>query len=187
VQPWYRVGEVPPSSESSRRIQSSRLSLSSASSHALHFGLVAHRCGDSSHRPRLIPCAKASADPRPAHAGAEFQIDKPAARASSTIWTSDDNDDTDHPPPSVHNTAAMTKINSHLHSSRRKSRKEHFNAPSSVRRVIMSAPLSKGMFLDNRILNTSLELNADPIQSSEKSTTYAYRTQPEPRTAPKWN
>jgi len=37
----------------------------------------------------------------------------------------------------------MTKINSHLHSSRRKSRKEHFNAPSSVRRVIMSAPLSK--------------------------------------------
>jgi large subunit ribosomal protein L26e len=40
----------------------------------------------------------------------------------------------------------MTKINSHLHSSRRKSRKEHFNAPSSVRRVIMSAPLSKGMF-----------------------------------------
>ena len=39
----------------------------------------------------------------------------------------------------------MTKINSHLHSSRRKSRKEHFNAPSSVRRVIMSAPLSKGM------------------------------------------
>lgn len=30
-----------------------------------------------------------------------------------------------------------------LHSSRRKSRKAHFNAPSSVRRVIMSAPLSK--------------------------------------------
>lgn len=39
----------------------------------------------------------------------------------------------------------MTKINSHLHSSRSKSRKEHFQAPSSVRRVIMSAPLSKGM------------------------------------------
>jgi len=37
----------------------------------------------------------------------------------------------------------MTKINSHLHSSRRKSRKAHFQAPSSVRRVIMSAPLSK--------------------------------------------
>ncbi|RDW66105.1 putative 60S ribosomal protein L26-2 [Coleophoma crateriformis] len=37
----------------------------------------------------------------------------------------------------------MTKINSSLHSSRRKSRKAHFEAPSSVRRVIMSAPLSK--------------------------------------------
>ncbi|RKF79623.1 60S ribosomal protein L26 [Golovinomyces cichoracearum] len=37
----------------------------------------------------------------------------------------------------------MTKINSASHSSRRKSRKEHFNAPSSVRRTIMSAPLSK--------------------------------------------
>ena len=57
-----------------------------------------------------------------------------------------DNDDTDPSTPDVHNTGTMTKINSHLHSSRRKSRKEHFNAPSSVRRVIMSAPLSKGMF-----------------------------------------
>lgn len=37
----------------------------------------------------------------------------------------------------------MTKINTSLHSSRRKSRKAHFSAPSSVRRVIMSAPLSK--------------------------------------------
>ncbi|RDL37325.1 putative 60S ribosomal protein L26-2 [Venustampulla echinocandica] len=37
----------------------------------------------------------------------------------------------------------MTKINSALHSSRRKSRKAHFEAPSSVRRTIMSAPLSK--------------------------------------------
>ncbi|KAI1007137.1 hypothetical protein K3495_g1083 [Podosphaera aphanis] len=37
----------------------------------------------------------------------------------------------------------MTKINSSLSSSRRKSRKAHFNAPSSVRRTIMSAPLSK--------------------------------------------
>ncbi|KXL46453.1 hypothetical protein M433DRAFT_65678 [Acidomyces richmondensis BFW] len=37
----------------------------------------------------------------------------------------------------------MTKINSNLHSSRRKGRKAHFQAPSSVRRVIMSAPLSK--------------------------------------------
>ncbi|MCJ1400748.1 60S ribosomal protein L26A [Xylographa trunciseda] len=37
----------------------------------------------------------------------------------------------------------MTKINSSLHSSRRKSRKSHFGAPSSIRRVIMSAPLNK--------------------------------------------
>ncbi|PSK59209.1 60S ribosomal protein L26 [Elsinoe australis] len=37
----------------------------------------------------------------------------------------------------------MTKINTSLSSSRRKSRKAHFGAPSSVRRTIMSAPLSK--------------------------------------------
>ncbi|MCJ1351798.1 MAG: 60S ribosomal protein L26B [Icmadophila ericetorum] len=37
----------------------------------------------------------------------------------------------------------MTKINTSLHSSRRKSRRSHFDAPSSVRRVIMSAPLNK--------------------------------------------
>jgi hypothetical protein len=68
--------------------------------------------------------------------------------------TTGDNDDTDHPPPDVHNTGTMTKINSHLHSSRRKSRKEHFNAPSSVRRVIMSAPLSKGKSGKRLILKT---------------------------------
>jgi large subunit ribosomal protein L26e len=37
----------------------------------------------------------------------------------------------------------MTKVNTAISSSRRKSRKAHFAAPSSVRRVIMSAPLSK--------------------------------------------
>ncbi|KAF2401147.1 60S ribosomal protein L126 [Trichodelitschia bisporula] len=37
----------------------------------------------------------------------------------------------------------MTRVNSGTASSRRKSRKAHFDAPSSVRRVIMSAPLSK--------------------------------------------
>ncbi|EUC46434.1 hypothetical protein COCMIDRAFT_92753 [Bipolaris oryzae ATCC 44560] len=37
----------------------------------------------------------------------------------------------------------MTKVQSLVASSRRKSRKAHFSAPSSVRRVIMSAPLSK--------------------------------------------
>ncbi|KAI0484261.1 ribosomal protein L24 [Xylariaceae sp. FL0804] len=35
------------------------------------------------------------------------------------------------------------KVNSGIASSRRKSRKAHFSAPSSVRRNIMSAPLSK--------------------------------------------
>ncbi|PMD54631.1 putative 60S ribosomal protein L26-2 [Hyaloscypha bicolor E] len=34
-------------------------------------------------------------------------------------------------------------MNPALHSSRRKSRKAHYDAPSSVRRTIMSAPLSK--------------------------------------------
>lgn len=34
-------------------------------------------------------------------------------------------------------------VNLALHSSRRKSRKAHFSAPSNVRRVIMSAPLNK--------------------------------------------
>ncbi|ROW10647.1 hypothetical protein VPNG_05155 [Cytospora leucostoma] len=41
----------------------------------------------------------------------------------------------------------MAKVNNNalitVHSSRRKSRKAHFEAPSSVRRNIMSAPLSK--------------------------------------------
>ncbi|KAF2152327.1 ribosomal protein L24 [Myriangium duriaei CBS 260.36] len=37
----------------------------------------------------------------------------------------------------------MAKVNTSLASSRRKSRKAHFSAPSSVRRTIMSAPLSK--------------------------------------------
>lgn len=37
----------------------------------------------------------------------------------------------------------MVKTNPYLSSSRRKSRKAHFQAPSHVRRVIMSAPLSK--------------------------------------------
>ncbi|CAK7241979.1 MAG: 60S ribosomal protein L26A [Sporothrix thermara] len=37
----------------------------------------------------------------------------------------------------------MAKASNSIHSSRRKSRKAHFTAPSSVRRNIMSAPLSK--------------------------------------------
>jgi hypothetical protein len=38
---------------------------------------------------------------------------------------------------------ALLTLNPALHSSRRKSRKAHYDAPSSVRRTIMSAPLSK--------------------------------------------
>ncbi|CAK7263865.1 60S ribosomal protein L26A [Sporothrix epigloea] len=37
----------------------------------------------------------------------------------------------------------MAKASNAIHSSRRKSRKAHFSAPSSIRRNIMSAPLSK--------------------------------------------
>ncbi|KAF2667601.1 ribosomal protein L24 [Microthyrium microscopicum] len=37
----------------------------------------------------------------------------------------------------------MVNLTPGLHSSRRKSRKTHFGAPSSVRRINMSAPLSK--------------------------------------------
>ncbi|KAK4156369.1 translation protein SH3-like domain-containing protein [Chaetomidium leptoderma] len=37
----------------------------------------------------------------------------------------------------------MAKVSSVISSSRRKSRKAHFSAPSSIRRNIMSAPLSK--------------------------------------------
>ncbi|CCC13621.1 unnamed protein product [Sordaria macrospora k-hell] len=37
----------------------------------------------------------------------------------------------------------MVKVSTSVSSSRRKSRKAHFSAPSSVRRNIMSAPLSK--------------------------------------------
>ena len=37
------------------------------------------------------------------------------------------------------------KFNSAVSSSRRKSRKRHFNAPSHIRRIIMSAPLHKDL------------------------------------------
>lgn len=74
-----------------------------------------------------------------------------------------------HPLLSIH--AAMTKINTNLSSSRRKSRKAHFSAPSSVRRVIMSAPLSKGMHCVAPTVQ-ALEPSADShVQNSEKRTT----------------
>ncbi|PNY26403.1 60S ribosomal protein L26-1, partial [Tolypocladium capitatum] len=52
-----------------------------------------------------------------------------------------------HPTPKHHPRrqppVTMAKVSSTVHSSRRKSRAAHFKAPSSERRVIMSAPLSK--------------------------------------------
>ncbi|GAB7350716.1 hypothetical protein MBLNU459_g1271t1 [Dothideomycetes sp. NU459] len=57
----------------------------------------------------------------------------------------------------------MTKINSSLHSSRRKSRKAHFSAPSSVRRTIMSAPLSKE-------LREKYNVRAIPIRKDDEVT-----------------
>ncbi|KAL8812852.1 MAG: hypothetical protein Q9223_000395 [Gallowayella weberi] len=45
----------------------------------------------------------------------------------------------------------MTKINTSLHSSRRKARKAHFSAPSGVRRTIMSAPLSKELRAEHNV------------------------------------
>ncbi|KAK4426419.1 60S ribosomal protein L26-1 [Sesamum alatum] len=45
-------------------------------------------------------------------------------------------------PTQSRETAAKMKYNPRVSSSRRKSRKAHFTAPSSVRRVLMSAPLS---------------------------------------------
>ncbi|KAK0259733.1 60S ribosomal protein L26A [Friedmanniomyces endolithicus] len=66
------------------------------------------------------------------------------ARNREQIPSGDDDEHFNtYTPPSLSTTANMTKINSQTHSSRRKSRKAHFSAPSSVRRVIMSAPLSK--------------------------------------------
>ncbi|KAJ9648075.1 60S ribosomal protein L26A [Coniosporium apollinis] len=50
----------------------------------------------------------------------------------------------------------MTKINTSLHSSRRKSRKAYFQAPSSVRRVIMSAPLSQELRSQHNIRSIPL-------------------------------
>lgn len=45
----------------------------------------------------------------------------------------------------THNSLEMAKMNKLVTSSRRKNRKAHFNAPSHLRRRIMSAPLSKDL------------------------------------------
>lgn len=51
------------------------------------------------------------------------------------------------------------KRSSAVSSSRRKSRKAHFTAPSSVRRVLMSAPLSKELRLKHNVRSLPVRKN----------------------------
>ena len=111
-------------------------------------------CGSSTHIPRLITrrgrgVAATQMPLANSEEGGPSRGAKTAPPASARIREIDlrssigsDSDDNLSSTPSV--AATMTKINSSLHSSRRKSRKAHHSAPSSVRRTIMSAPLSKG-------------------------------------------
>lgn len=55
----------------------------------------------------------------------------------------------------------MDPVSSGLASSRRKSRKSHFSAPSSERRVIMSAPLSKELREKYNVCGTTPERFGD--------------------------
>nr|QAA11203.1 ribosomal protein L26 [Eustigmatophyceae sp. Bat 8/9-7w] len=57
----------------------------------------------------------------------------------------------------------MVKFNPNVSSSRRKSRKEHFSAPSHVRRIIMSAPLSKD-------LRAKYKVRSIPIRKEDEVT-----------------
>ncbi|KJE97213.1 60S ribosomal protein L26 [Capsaspora owczarzaki ATCC 30864] len=65
------------------------------------------------------------------------------------------------------------KFNPDVSSSRRKSRKAHFAAPSSVRRILMSAPLSKELRTKHGI--RSLPIRKDDevtvVRGSHKQTT----------------
>ncbi|CAH8627939.1 unnamed protein product [Dicrocoelium dendriticum] len=53
------------------------------------------------------------------------------------------------------------KFNKHVSSSRRKARKRHFNAPSHIRRRLMSAPLSKE-------LRTKYKVRSMPIRRGDE-------------------
>nr|QAA11206.1 ribosomal protein L26 [Eustigmatophyceae sp. Ndem 8/9T-3m6.8] len=57
----------------------------------------------------------------------------------------------------------MVKFNPNVSSSRRKSRKQHFTAPSHVRRIIMSAPLSKD-------LRAKYKVRSIPIRKEDEVT-----------------
>eukprot|EP00124_Ichthyophonus_hoferi_P002639 Ihof_evm7s188 gene=Ihof_evmTU7s188 len=57
----------------------------------------------------------------------------------------------------------MAKFNLDVSSSRRKSRKAHFSAPSSVRRKLMSSPLSKE-------LRTKYNVRSMPVRKDDEVT-----------------
>lgn len=67
----------------------------------------------------------------------------------------------------------INKMPAALHASRRKSRKAHFSAPSSVRREIMSAPLSKELREKYNVRNSHLPAaippEADPFLPQVRS------------------
>ncbi|KAE8670833.1 60S ribosomal protein L26 [Hibiscus syriacus] len=56
------------------------------------------------------------------------------------------------------------KYNPRVSSSRRKSRKDHFTAPSSVRRVLMSAPLSSELRSKYNVRSMPVR-NEDEVQA----------------------
>merc|ERR1712099_33878 len=67
------------------------------------------------------------------------------------------------------------KLNKHVSSSRRKSRKRHFNAPAHIRRQIMSAPLSKELRLKYNVRSMPIH-KGDDVQvcrGSKKESTSA--------------
>lgn len=58
----------------------------------------------------------------------------------------------------------MTRLRAGLASSRRKSRKAHFSAPSSERRNIMSAPLSKELREKHNVRLNNAEAIWKPLE-----------------------
>lgn len=60
----------------------------------------------------------------------------------------------------------MVKMNKFKTSARRKMRKAHFNAPSHIRRRIMSAPLSKDLRLKYNVRSMPIRKD-DEVQVSD--------------------
>lgn len=58
------------------------------------------------------------------------------------------------------------KYNKNVSSSRRKARKAHFQAPSSQRRIIMSAPLSKELREKYHVRPILLEILLNPTRGA---------------------